>query len=325
MRLGDECFTTNPKTGAFYSKCETCRPKHSVSCHTKRNSDIKAQKRALERGNTPETLICTGCGPKPISAFGINGLNGKPHANCKMCHSSMLYQKIEYKQTEGGKSAEKRYRQGKTGQATAERFVQHRTVRRRLSSALRMDNAIMCASNRLISGQFRKSPTFVARTGFHSEAAFLGVVASTFAPGMTMSNNGTVWELDHKIPREAYDFDNPEDVRRCWSPKNVHALTKEANMEKAWKLVDQYITEAGIENFPVAWGGKFPDGELKIEHSVKALVRKTLAEEKIAEAAAEREAADAEEEEEECSSSDDESSDDESSDESACASDSGSG
>ena len=191
----------------------------------------------------------------------------------------MLNQKKEYKKTDTGKTAAKRYRGGAAGRATAKRFVANRASRRRASPAMRLDNAIGSASTRLLSGRYKDSPTFVARTSFASGEEFLANVGATFSEGMTFENHGTAWELDHKIPREAYDFSNPEDVRRCWSPMNVHAMTPEANMQKSWKLVDKYILEAGTGCFPAAWSGRFPTFEIKMEHTATMVARKVVEEE----------------------------------------------
>ena len=355
--LSVDCFATNPKTNELYSKCVDCKLKSRASGHAKRDADLKKQKAALAAGETPETLICNGCGRQAFGAFGINADTGMPYDNCESCHVKMLGVKAAYKQTEAGKATakrysdsekgkaaderyaesekgkerdkryaesakgkavekryaesakgkatqkryaesakgkavekryaesdagkatQKRYREGDAGQETAKRFADNRQDRRRASPAMQMDHAIQCASNRLISGRHQASPKFIARTGFASETAFLAAVEATFAPGMTFANHGHVWELDHKIPREAYDFDDPEDVKRCWSPKNVHALTKAANLEKSWKLVDQYVAEAGVETFPVAWNGQFPDADVKIAHAAKMLARKILEDE----------------------------------------------
>jgi hypothetical protein len=178
--------------------------------------------------------------------------------------------------SENGKAANKRYDESEKGKAANKRCTANRQDRRRASTAMRMDNTILCAANKLISGRIKTSPTFVERTGFASEAEFLAAVEATFQPGMTFANNGTVWELDHNVPREAYDFDDPEDIKRCWSPKNVHALTCSANAEKSWKLIDQYILEAGLECLPVAWNGKFPDNDFKIAHDANMTARKIL-------------------------------------------------
>ena len=184
-----------------------------------------------------------------------------------------------YKSGDAGKAAAKRYHEGDAGQAATKRRADHRQDRRRASPAIQLDSAIQCASHKLISGSIQTSPTFVQRTGFESAEDFLSVVYETFVTGvMTFSNHGTAWHLDHKIPREAYDFDNPVDIKRCWSAKNVHAMTPAANMEKSWKLIDQYVAEAGVENFPVAWQGKFPDNDFKIAHAAKMMAQKMIEE-----------------------------------------------
>jgi hypothetical protein len=315
--LNVDCFATNPKTNELYSKCEGCRPKHNASGHAKRDADLKKQNATLEAGETPETLICYDCGPQPIAAFGTNADTKKPLSRCKPCHVKMLaasavckateegkeankrYKKSEkgkatnkrYDQSEKGRAADKRYNKSEKGQETAKRYREgdagQETAKRRLdrfraSTAMQMDNNIISASNCLISGRYQTSPTFIARTGFASEAAFLSAVEATFEPGMTFSNHGTVWQLDHKIPRDAYNFDKPEDVKRCWSAKNVHALACLANKEKSWKLIDQYVAEAGVETFPVAWNGKFPTAEFKIEHAAKMMAQKMIEEEAAA-------------------------------------------
>ena len=285
------CYDENPHTKKPYSKCKTCRPKHAAKSHAKRNADvaerIDSKKAKLESG---ELKNCQCCGPKPIAAFGINASTGEPYSRCETCrpkhaatsNSSVnaAARKAEYKNTEAGKEAEKRYKSGETGkakekryksgeagQAAAARFVEKLTERRRASPAMRMDDTIMSASYCLISGRYMTSPTFIQRTSFDSEAEFLGAVTATFPDdgSMTFDNYGDAWELDHRIPREAYDFGNPEDIRRCWSAKNVQALTPTANMQKSFKLLDDQLLFVGRENFPVAWNNEFPTEPLKEE------------------------------------------------------------
>ena len=83
----------------------------------------------------------------------------------------------------------------------------------------------------------RKSPTFVKRTSFASAAAFQPPSRPpSHGSWCDWNNYCTVWELDHKIPREAYDFDNPEDIKRCWSAKNVHAMTNAGIMKSRGSL-----------------------------------------------------------------------------------------
>jgi hypothetical protein len=304
------CFSTNPKTSALYSKCEVCRPKHAANSNSGANrAETRRAFKASEAGKEADTRYKQSEAGKEADKRYKQSEAGKEvdkrykqseagkeaekrhNATDSAKESKKEYKQSEagkeadkrYNQSEAGKEADKRYREGDAGQETAKRFAANRKDRRRASTAMQMDGTIQCASNKLISGRTKTSPTFVERTGFASESAFLAAVEATFQPGMAFANHGPVWELDHKIPREAYDFDDPEDVRRCWSPKNVHALTRSANAEKSWKLVDQYIFEAGVECLPVAWNDRLPDADFKNAHAAKMLARKILQDEAAAE------------------------------------------
>jgi len=269
-----------PTTTELYALCEPCRVK-VADCKRKKYAADKAKRNAaLEADVTPTTLPCDDCGPKPFAAFGLNPTTGKPLTRCKPCNVTKNEQSVEYKQTEAGKAAQKRatkrYGKSKKGKANIKRGRDHHMDRYRESTAMRMDATIMSASNALISGRHMTSPKFLQRTSFASEQEFFDVLEATFTPVMNFKNHGAVWEVEHKIPREAYDFDDPEDVKCCWSAKNVHAMTVVGNDEKSWKLVDEYIAAAGVENFPKAWNGQFPDAAFKAAHNAKMVAHKAL-------------------------------------------------
>ena len=182
-----------------------------------------------------------------------------------------------YRDGEAGKATNKRYKKGEAGQATADRFAAKRTKRRQKSEAMRLDNNIMCAADHLIRGEHETSPTFVARTAFTSSKEFLDVVkASCVLKGLDFDKRET-WELDHKIPREAFDFEDLEDVKRCWSAANIHVMTPADNKEKSWKLIDEWIAEAGPACYPAAWDGKPPTEEMKKAHHEKMMAEKPVA------------------------------------------------
>jgi len=269
-------FATKPKTTELYALCETCRFNHAAQKRKKYAADKATRNVALEADVTPTTLVCERCGPKPFAAFGTNARTGKPLTNCKPCNVTVIANAVEYKQTEAGKAANKRARTSKKGKATIKRGRDRRTDRVRESTAMRMDGAIRSASTGLISGRHETSSTFLERTSFASEQEFFDVLEATFASGMNFKNHGAVWEVEHKIPREAYNFDDPEDVKRCWSAKNVHAMTPAANKEKSWKLLDEYIAAAGVENFPKAWNDQVPDAAFKAAHNAKMVAQKAL-------------------------------------------------
>lgn len=59
-----------------------------------------------------------------------------------------------------------------------------------------------------------------------------------FTPEMTWENYGTVWEIDHKVPLAAFNFDSPDhiDFKLCWDLKNLQPLGKFNNRSKRDKL-----------------------------------------------------------------------------------------
>jgi hypothetical protein len=59
-----------------------------------------------------------------------------------------------------------------------------------------------------------------------------------FTPEMNWDNYGTVWEIDHKTPIAAFNFERPEDIdfHLCWSLKNLQPLEREKNRSKGAKI-----------------------------------------------------------------------------------------
>ena len=301
-------FATKPKTNELYGTCNPCRLESSDQKRKKRAAAKATRNAALEADVTPTTLDCERCGPKPFAAFGLHPTTGNPLTRCKPCNEKKNAQDAEYQKTELGKAANKRHKatekgkasrkrantseKGKAcakraktsdkGKARIKRCIDRLTERRRESTAMRMDATIMTASNQLISGGRMTSPTFLQRTSFASEQEFFDVLEATFEGEMNFKNHGVVWEVEHKIPREAYDFDDPEDVKHCWSAKNVGAMTVAGNDEKSWKLLDEYIAAAGVENFPKAWNGQVPDAQFKVTHNAKMMAWKMLDDEEVA-------------------------------------------
>jgi len=68
----------------------------------------------------------------------------------------------------------------------------------------------------------------------HLEKQFIG--------DMTWGNHGSFWEIDHRIPISAHNFNTPADFdfRRCWSLKNLRPLEKSKNRAKCGKMVKPF-------------------------------------------------------------------------------------
>lgn len=293
----------------WYRRCDKCRG----GSHAKRDAAVAAAAAALQaRKDARELLHCDCCGWQPASEFNVNTKTGKAYTNCRKHHTKMLARhavhaktddgkaaNARYKHGAAGKAANQRYREGDTGQATAGRFVAKRQKRRHASAAMRLDGTIAGAAQQLIVGDRETSPTFLERTGWTGDAFRAHVRAACAAQDIDFDDRKS-WQLEHKIPREAYNFDDPADVRRCWSAANVHAMTKADNMEKSWKLFDHWIASAGAGCFPAAWQGAPPTEAMKQAHHDKCIAAKALAESADLEDAEEDESSD-----EECEEADD--------------------
>jgi hypothetical protein len=52
------------------------------------------------------------------------------------------------------------------------------------------------------------------------------------------------WWIDHIIPRDQFDFKDPEQIKKCWKLSNLQPLWKMDNMAKGNKIVlDDYEDE----------------------------------------------------------------------------------
>jgi 5-methylcytosine-specific restriction endonuclease McrA len=186
--------------------------------------------------------------------------------------------KIRYNTSRKGKVSRKRYEDSTKGSASMKRGGANRRARRRQSAAMRLDYALAGVASNLISGRSCTSPKFVKHAGVSAATFIAHMKRSCKQRGFQWDDYGITWELDHKIPREAFDFDDPTDVRRAWSLSNAHALSKQDNREKSWKLVDNWVSDAGVACFPVAWNGQPPTEEMKKAHQETCLAQKLLGE-----------------------------------------------
>jgi hypothetical protein len=59
-----------------------------------------------------------------------------------------------------------------------------------------------------------------------------------FKLGMTWENYGIAWEIDHKIPIAAFNFETPEhvDFKLCWSIRNLQPLAISRNRSKSKRI-----------------------------------------------------------------------------------------
>lgn len=158
-----------------------------------------------------------------------------------------------------GKKRTAKYQKSEKGKETAKRSHDARVIRMRTDPNVAKSRSLMKAAQRVVNSPTSKSPLLVRETAFASEAAFRQNLSDKFAGEMTWANHGDKWEVEHIIPRQAYDHTNPNDVKRCWCAANIRPLAPAENIEKSFKIIDSLCDQVGVANFPLAWNGRIPD------------------------------------------------------------------
>ena len=255
-RCSRDVYTTNPRTGKLYFLCETCRLKNNARMVAHRNTD--AGKAAIELYEQSDT--------------------GKAARKQYWQSNAGKAAQKRFKQSDAGKAVIERYRSGDAGKATLKRGRAKRQKRRQESPAMRLALNIKTRANDILSGRIEKSPTFLRLTAFDSEAQFLAHMKAECENNDLDFEARSTWTIDRKIPEEAYNFDDREDVLRCWSPANVTAMTHPDNMEKSWKLIDSWIHSAGPACFPLAWQNRMPTDEMRKAHDDRMKAIKSVGE-----------------------------------------------
>lgn len=227
---------------------------------------------------------------RPVAEFSLNPQTGLYLFVCEANKKALRASQAKHKKTPKGKAIEKRYNTGAAGKAKEKR---HRTgaagkawseranaaKRRRTieDRAWALDNAILCASYKLISRLIATSPTFTRRTGWHHKAFLEHVLMRVHQGGHDWDNHGNSpgqWNLEHRIPRSAYNFRDPEDVKRCWASDNVDVKSFEENMAKDDALLPEEIRLVKPEHWPKAWNGVMPDDSKRLDIWKLASARK---------------------------------------------------
>lgn len=242
----------------------------AVHAHWKTTENRRRKMLGLRQAGI--TKKCNHCKKKKLVVeFGTHEVKGETvvYAKCIVCRPKHAKTALtsanragvvkRHAKTDKCKATNAKYAKGAAGKAARERELAMRKARRAADPAYSKREAIACAATQLISDKRMTSPTFIERTEFVSEESFLAHMASEAEKlGFSMKDYGRRLELEHKIPQEAYDFDDPVDVKRCWSYANVHAMTPKENYEKGIKIIDSLVLEIAPCFWPLSWQGKMP-------------------------------------------------------------------
>lgn len=88
--------------------------------------------------------------------------------------------------------------------------------------------------NKALKGKC-KSETTLKMLGCGVEDLWI-YLESKFKTGMTRTNYGTVWHVDHIMPCAIFDLSKPEHIKRCFHFSNLQPLFAEDNHRKGAKV-----------------------------------------------------------------------------------------
>lgn len=131
---------------------------------------------------------------------------------------------------------------------------------------LALNISLLRLAGTLVNGEIETSPTFKRHTGIHWTtfvAHMRNFVDKNGFEWRKHGNNPEEWNIDHLIPRSAYDFSYPDDVKRCWALENIDAKSFQQNVAKNEKLVMSEIVKVGVQNWPKSWNGVVPQEAIK--------------------------------------------------------------
>jgi len=110
----------------------------------------------------------------------------------------------------------------------------------------------------------RKSATFFKYAVDFSTPKDVGdfIITEAKKIGLDFERYGSIWHVDHSIACFWYDFNNDEDVVRCWRKKNLAPMEKKLNQEKGIHLPAMpQLIEIGSDVWPACWKGVPPSAE----------------------------------------------------------------
>jgi hypothetical protein len=237
-----------------------CHGNHCSLCiQCQESSTSNARKRKLDEIVPTGQKRCAWCKRSKQLAEFPSKKSGVVYSHCLVCYNKHKIGQSEYKNTEAGKRKYSTWASSKNGKAHTKKGNQKKVALRKVDSAARLNHSLLTMSSQLIRSKAKSSVLLAKHTAFVSATHFLSVMKhSVKIKGFNWSDFNVTWTVDHKIPRSAFDFKNPEDVRRCWSPKNLHVLSPADNKAKAYKLLNHYLMEAETANFPTSWNSQFP-------------------------------------------------------------------
>ena len=196
-----------------------------------------------------------------------------PFKRCDTCRETAR----RYSRTEKGQAALKRNKYTEKGIASRKRWDKSeksreasnkwkKTEKGRASTKKSNHSAmhsVLVTMTRMLNGTRTTSRSVRDVTEFKNSADLNDHLYSTFDHSwMTFDNRGkhkkgdpykTRWNIGHIIPRAAYDSSNMDDIRKCWSKKNLFAQCARENVELCDRLPSREVLDHLRDVWPASW------------------------------------------------------------------------
>jgi hypothetical protein len=250
-----DLFYENKATGKPRDKCKKCHAAYRKLYHESRAAEVAAEKEAKLQLLTEGFKVCPECNLKLSvdSYYTVSkGRNlGGLSRVCKPCDKErkrldylknpdkVIDRTKEWAKNNPEKLKARRLksqdkdnaRRRAKAKETSEKKKQKRHADPKFNIDILMSNQIRkvlkeAGSSKQGLGWERCVGYTVAELATHLE--------SLFADGMSWDNQGTLWEIDHVIPKDWYVYADKDDTefKKCWSLKNLQPLTKSDNTTK---------------------------------------------------------------------------------------------
>lgn len=222
-----------------------------------------------------EARFCASCSEtKPLSEF------GKQRSYCKPCRAKKERERrttegyrtwhATYSQSGERKASNKRRDQSEKGKACRKRYATSEKGKGKAAVArqqwkhqpgVRAQISMQEALRRMIViPGYASSILDVMRC---TRAEFVAHLELHWDEGMSWDNYGyrcgdykTGWDVDHTIPKSAYDHLDPEDVCRAWDLRNLKPMWHATNLQKTNRLWGW--RDVPSELWPKCWSGNPP-------------------------------------------------------------------
>jgi hypothetical protein len=174
---------------------------------------------------------CSKCGKeKPLTEFHISKAHKDNHySSCKTCKNTYKSQnRLKINET-----IRKWYRQNNKSQR--EKVNKRMKVRYHTDIGYRLLALIRCRMTALMSRKVKAART-IELIGCTQEH-LIKHIEMQFKEGMTWNNHGE-WHIDHIIPCASFDFNDPEQQKKCFNWTNLQPLWAEENIKKSCHLTN---------------------------------------------------------------------------------------